>query len=208
VTVERVPLSRERVADAALQLIDEHGLDSLTMRKLGAALDVEAMSLYNHVDSKDDLLIAVVDLLYRKVLEAFGAPDGDWREWARAMSRAYVRVADAHPNAAMLMVERTDHAGAGLEFLQHVVDQFDRPDVGDRVGMLAFTTVSRWVVGTIVQEHGAFARYQQIEDLDPSAPPSVARMRRAALDDLTPEARFEWGLEAVLDGIEAQVHKA
>src|SRR5436305_8634489 len=72
----RVPLSRERVLHAALSLVDEGGIESLSMRKLGQALGVEAMSLYRYVDNKDNLLDGIVNL----VLEEFELPSAgeDW----------------------------------------------------------------------------------------------------------------------------------
>ena len=73
---ERAPLNRALIAETALSLIDERGLDQLSMRKLGAELGVEAMSLYNHVDNKDDLLDAVADRLYEHILDAYTEPDG------------------------------------------------------------------------------------------------------------------------------------
>src|SRR2546421_544116 len=60
-TTRRKPLSRERILDTALALVDEEGIEALSMRKLGQALGYEAMSLYNHVANKDDLLDAVLD---------------------------------------------------------------------------------------------------------------------------------------------------
>ena len=59
----RVPLSRDRILQAALDLADESGIDSLTMRKLAQVLGFEAMSLYNHVANKDDLLDGILDLV-------------------------------------------------------------------------------------------------------------------------------------------------
>ena len=89
---ERAPLNRALIAETALSLIDERGLDQLSMRKLGAELGVEAMSLYNHVDNKDDLLDAVADRLYEHILDAYTEPDGPWRvrppRWLSAMSRS------------------------------------------------------------------------------------------------------------------------
>jgi AcrR family transcriptional regulator len=60
-TERRAPLTRERVVEAAVAYADEHGLEALSMRKLGAELGVEAMSLYNHISNKDDLFGAIVD---------------------------------------------------------------------------------------------------------------------------------------------------
>ena len=63
-TTRRRPLNRERILAAALELVDEQGIDALSMRKLGQALGgYEAMSLYNHVANKDDLLDGILDLV-------------------------------------------------------------------------------------------------------------------------------------------------
>src|SRR5215467_3732189 len=71
-TTKRRPLSRERILAAALELVDEQGIDALSMRKLGQALGgYEAMSLYNHVANKNDLLDGILDL----VLAEMDPPD-------------------------------------------------------------------------------------------------------------------------------------
>src|SRR5215470_4330494 len=63
----RKPLSRERILAAALEFVDEQGIDALSMRKLGQALGYEAMSLYNHVSNKDDLLDGILDLVLSEI---------------------------------------------------------------------------------------------------------------------------------------------
>src|SRR6187549_3482029 len=103
----RTPLTRERIATAALGLVDREGLDALSMRKLGAALGVEAMSLYNHVQNKDDLLDALSELLHQQILASYDPPaDSTWRERARAMAFAYWRLAQDHPNAFAIVGAR------------------------------------------------------------------------------------------------------
>src|SRR6266481_3258614 len=88
----RTPLSRERVLAAAIRLADEGGIESLSMRKLARALGVEAMSLYNHVANKGDLVDAIVD---RIVSEIELPADGDWetaiRTYAVAVHKALLR---------------------------------------------------------------------------------------------------------------------
>src|SRR3954464_15951044 len=64
---ERLPLTRDRVIQAAVTLADTHGVEALSMRKLGAALGVEAMSLYNHVANKDDLIDGVLDAILGEI---------------------------------------------------------------------------------------------------------------------------------------------
>src|SRR5271165_4998954 len=66
-TKPRIPLSRERVLLAAVAFADESGIAALSMRKLGDALGVEAMSLYNHVANKDELLDGMVDLVFSEI---------------------------------------------------------------------------------------------------------------------------------------------
>src|SRR6266581_2407619 len=72
----RIPLSRERVLRAAVAFADASGIGSLSMRKLGEALGVEAMSLYNHVANKDELLDGMVDLVFSEIDLPSGA---DWK---------------------------------------------------------------------------------------------------------------------------------
>src|SRR5512146_2421225 len=79
-TRRRTPLSRERVLRAAVKLADKGGLASLSMRKLGNALGVEAMSLYKHVADKDDILDGLVNAVFTEI----GLPPVD-AEWRRAM---------------------------------------------------------------------------------------------------------------------------
>src|SRR5215472_487470 len=66
-TPARAPLNRQRVIAAAVAFADQHGIDSLTMRRLGQELSVEAMSLYNHVGNKDDMLDGMLDIVFGEI---------------------------------------------------------------------------------------------------------------------------------------------
>ena len=100
-TPQRTPLNRERVLRAAVALADESGIEALSMRRLGQELGVEAMSLYNHVANKDDLLNGITDL----VLSEFELPEGG--EWKTALRRHAISAHDvlrAHPWASNLAI--------------------------------------------------------------------------------------------------------
>src|SRR5437870_4020556 len=103
-TEPRIPLNRDRVLRAALALADEGGIESLTMRRLGQELGVEAMSLYNHVANKDDILDGVVDL----VLSDIDVPPTgtDWKTAMRQRAISAHGVLLAHPWAALLIMSR------------------------------------------------------------------------------------------------------
>ena len=110
-TQGRAPLSRERVLRAAISLADEGGIDSLTMRGLGRALGVEAMSLYNHVANKDDLLDGMVDVVVGDiVVPPAGTP---WRSAMRARCISAHEQLLAHPWAAMLITSRLQPSARG-----------------------------------------------------------------------------------------------
>ena len=105
-------LTRDRVLDAAVTLADKGGTDALTMRKLGQALGFEAMSLYNHVASKDDLLDGLVDIVFREI-----DLDCDGRDWRIAMRKRAISAREVlarHRWAIGLMESRTHPGPANL----------------------------------------------------------------------------------------------
>ena len=96
----RVPLTRERVLRAGLALADEHGLEGLSMRKLAQALGVEAMSLYNHVANKDDLVDGMIELV---AAEMDSPPEGvHWKDAMRQSALSGHHILMRHPWAAAL----------------------------------------------------------------------------------------------------------
>src|SRR6059036_3915048 len=97
----RKPLSAERIVEAAIELVDHEGLDALSMRHLGAALDVEAMSLYRHFPSKAVLLECVVARLLAELLLPVPG-SAPWQESFRALARDYRQLL-RHPNAIPLL---------------------------------------------------------------------------------------------------------
>jgi AcrR family transcriptional regulator len=100
-TTRRKPLSRERILDTALAIVDDEGIEALSMRKLGQALGYEAMSLYNHVANKDDLLDGILDL----VLAEMEPPDPDGGLPAiRASALSAHAALQRHPWAANMLM--------------------------------------------------------------------------------------------------------
>lgn len=111
----RPPLSTERVLRAALELADRDGLDALSMRSLAQSLKVEAMSLYNHVAGKEQILDGLVELVVAELeVPAIG---GDWRASMRRRAHSAHAVLMAHPWATMLFVSRLN---VGPHMLRYV----------------------------------------------------------------------------------------
>ena len=119
-TETRVPLSRERVLRAGLELADASGVEALTMRRLGEELGFEAMSLYRHVANKQDLLDGMLDL----VLAEWQLPEGD--DWQKAIRTSANSVHDAlrrHPWAARLLMTGSHLRPVRLQYMDGLLSR-------------------------------------------------------------------------------------
>lgn len=101
----RVPLSRDRVLSAAIDLADKSGIGSLTMRKLAQELGVEAMTLYYYVANKDDILNGIVDIIEGDI--ELPSPGADWKAALRNTAISAHEVLVRHPWAAQLTLALT-----------------------------------------------------------------------------------------------------
>lgn len=105
----RPGLTREQVLTAALKIIDDEGVEALSMRRLGQALDRNPMVIYRHAADKDALLDGVVERVVSELggdREPDNAPDGDWQAALRRTAHTFRRVALTHPNVVPLLVTR------------------------------------------------------------------------------------------------------
>jgi AcrR family transcriptional regulator len=143
-TTRRKPLSRERILAAALEVVDEQGIEALSMRKLGQSLGYEAMSLYNHVANKDDLLDGILDL----VLAEMEPPDPDGglpairasaisahaalkrHAWAANMLMAPARIRPARIQYMEALLASLRGAGLSAETTYHAYHVLDAHIIG------------------------------------------------------------------------------
>jgi len=110
----RPRLTRREVLATALRLIDEEGVDALTMRRLGRALDRDPMRLYRFAASKDALLDGVVELVLEELEVPSSAPAQTWSDVLRATAHRYRRIALRHPHVVPLLVTRPLATPLGL----------------------------------------------------------------------------------------------
>jgi AcrR family transcriptional regulator len=116
VVERRVPLNRERVLRAAVDLADREGIDALSMRRIGQELSVEAMSLYNHVEKKDDVLNGMVDVVVGEVDLTDGGGD-DWKTAARNRILSARRVMLRHPWASAVIASRRQPSPVVMRYM-------------------------------------------------------------------------------------------
>lgn len=207
-TTPRAPLTRTRIAAAAVALGDREGVDALTMRRIGSELGVEAMSLYNHVANKEDLFDAIGDLLYSHVLEQYSPlPENHWRDDAWSMVRAYYDVVNAHPNIATIMLDRPIPGGVKVLFMHSCYQVFLKAGFSLEPATLAFNTVSSWLVGAMSSDSW-LAELSELEpvdatDLAPELQDTVAFVNCCL--QTTSEQRLRAGFETLMAGIEQQL---
>ncbi|MEM6436036.1 MAG: TetR/AcrR family transcriptional regulator C-terminal domain-containing protein [Cyanobacteria bacterium P01_D01_bin.115] len=114
--IPQVPLSRERILQTALQLADEAGLEALSMRQLAQKLGVKAMSLYNHVANKEDILDGLVDLVVGEI--ALPRREKDWKTAMRQRALSAHTVLLRHPWATLAIVSRVNVGPATLRYVE------------------------------------------------------------------------------------------
>lgn len=210
----RAKLTRERVIDSALQLMDEEGLHALTMRALARKLGVEAMSLYNHVHDKEDLMDGVIE----RVMEGFRRPSqrDKWLEAAREAGREWRRLLKAHPPMIQLLAEHSKPMTtlAALDCVECAVEPLMRAGLTPREAADAFHAFGGYIFGFVLMETrqtfggpgGEGATPESIQALIPDIGrlPNVA----AVFPHMCPsdvEEQFEFGLDLLLMGLQAKL---
>jgi len=112
---KRLPLSRERVLRAAVRLADREGIDSLSMRRLGQELRVEAMSLYNHVANKEEILDGIVDVVVGEIDPPISG--ADWKTTMRRRVLAARQILLRHPWASAVIASRVNVTPAMMGYM-------------------------------------------------------------------------------------------
>jgi AcrR family transcriptional regulator len=141
----RQRLSRERVLGAAIELADARGLEALTMRTLAEALDVAPMALYRHVANRDDLIDAMVDVVFAEI----GVPSGGG-DWKTAMRRRAIAVRDAlvrHPWAVGLMESRRTPGPANLRHHDAVIGRLRAAGFEVAMAAHAYSLLDSYIYG-------------------------------------------------------------
>ncbi|MFD0043733.1 TetR/AcrR family transcriptional regulator [Pseudarthrobacter scleromae] len=149
-TEGRARLNRERVLQSAIGLADEDGLEKLSMRRLGEGLGVEAMSLYNHVSNKEDLLNGMIDTLYGEI--ELPSHDDDWKTALRKRSVSVRDVLLRHPWANGLMDSATSPGPGTLRHHDRVLGTFRNGGFSLAMTAHAFSALDSYVYGYAKQE--------------------------------------------------------
>lgn len=199
----RLPLSRERIISAAIALVDEHGLGALSMRKLGAALGVEAMSLYNHVENKEDVLDGMLDAVLREI--PLPDPQLPWEERLRALARSFRRAGHDHPGVLPLFGSQAIRSVEGFRPLECAYGILRSAGLGPADAFDGFIFASSFVFGYALTEVGGIREVADSRTLDLATVDATERAQLAemgaAFSASDPDTQFERGLDLVIAGL-------
>lgn len=215
----KVALTRERVLTEALALVDDEGLDALTMRALGQRLGVEAMSLYNHVPSKEALRDGIRQLLWEELERSLEHGEG-WKDSMRQIANRVWGLAREHPHAYPLLLggdslaepmlgtlarglATLEQAGFQRDTAAHTLNAVVQYAIGYSMMQLSYRAAVPVTIGGIgingESELDTIVRLTRA--LSPDAPSELVRVARdcCACDY---DKQFEFGLDALLAGLD------
>jgi AcrR family transcriptional regulator len=220
-------LSRDEIVRVAIAVADAEGPDAVTMRRIARELNAGTMSLYWHIASKEELL----DLMIDEVQSGRPLPDpsGDWRQDMDQLARNIRQSLHQHQWMMDFLGGRPPAGPKSLRSLERILASFDGLDLPGSVAMDIVSTVSTYVMGAVLREvqerNNESYRDQQFDGLTEAEMQQVIvdfrerirdtgrypRLLQLLDDNVDPDAaetrdaRFEFGLECLLDGIAARL---
>jgi AcrR family transcriptional regulator len=209
---QREPLNRDRVLRAAVSLADRAGIAAVSMRKLGEALGVEAMSLYNHVANKSALLDGMIDLVFSEIeLPAMGS---DWRAAMRTRAISARQALRRHPWAIGLMESRTSPGPATLRHHDAVLGCLRQGGFSLELTAHAYSLLDSYIYGFALGEAGLpFTTGDEAAQVAQDISAQFASLEYPYLTEIAMEHvlhpgydygdEFEIGLDLILDGLQA-----
>jgi AcrR family transcriptional regulator len=208
-TKPRRPLSRERILQAALELADANGIEALSMRKLGQKLGFEAMSLYNHVANKDDVLDGILDVVLAETTPPSASDD-----WDQAIRESAVSVHDAltrHPWACPLLMEPGRIRPARLRYMDLLLSRLREAGFSAETTYTAYHVLDGHIFGFALWESSHRYTAEEIssfaarfaDTITPDAYPYLYEHGEQHMSDGPHRgvSAFELGLDLIVDGL-------
>jgi AcrR family transcriptional regulator len=207
----RIPLSRQRVLETAIRLADHGGLGSLSMRKLGQELGVEAMALYYYFANKDEVLDGIVDLVFSEIELPAGG-----RDWKAAMRQRAISLHDVlarHRWAIGLMESRRNPGPANLRHHDAVLGSLRASGFSVEMTAHAYSVLDGYIYGfALTKMNLPFETSEDVAEVAQTMlQPFPADEYPNLVEFITEHAmkpgydfgdEFEYGLDLILDGLE------
>jgi len=204
----RLPLTRGRIVDKALEILDTEGVEGITMRRLGDALGVEAMALYHHFPNKDAILDGVLARIIEETGPALPLESADWKTVMLSGPASAGRAIAAHPNAGWLLLGRQYTTAESIQMLEAPLAILRSAGFEGQVLVDAAHAIFAYTAGWYFLSSRQGGSWSGPDD---DAVAGAADTTPLAAS-LAPELRdwsqgMEDGLAALLDGLEARIKR-
>ncbi|GAC1382892.1 MAG: TetR/AcrR family transcriptional regulator C-terminal domain-containing protein [Marmoricola sp.] len=196
----RQPLTRERIVAAALSLADREGGKAVTMRRVGAELHVEAMSLYHHVRDREDLLDGIAEAMVQTGIPVPGEGE-PWRDIVSAFACGIRATAHQHPGAFQVVGLRPLHSREAKLTISRLLSALEATGLPPDLAVIAYRVAAAYARGFALSELAGLTLGVGVE-----VPGELASF--AASLTRSTEETFVSGLHVLLDGIAAQAPSA
>ena len=204
-------LSRERILDAALEIVDGEGLDGLSMRRLADELGAGTMTLYGYFRGKDELLDALVDAISARSAEHAAPPPGGWRKQLRALALATRKALVEHRWEVELRLRRPLVSPGAMRVTEAAMQILQGAGFSAADAARAYRTLFLYTFGFCGfgdPEDPDRVKRESLARVAPLAPdeyPAVSSAAAELAETLAGDAQFEFGLDLILDGLEARL---
>jgi AcrR family transcriptional regulator len=216
----RKPLSREEILRTGLRLVDQEGLEALTMRKLAQVLGVDPMTIYRHVENKEALLSGLAEALWAEV----ELPDDpSWEAILRSLARSLRNLAHAHPHAYILLCQSPSLPTALLCLFDGALRRLQQAGFERKRAAEILNAVNSYALGYAMMELTALPLNQPAQPTQPptdfervaqvmralprETPPHLAEVAYLMCVDCDLDAQFTFGLDLLLTGLRAKQHE-
>jgi AcrR family transcriptional regulator len=201
----REPLTRERIIDKAIALLDADGVDGISMRRLGEALGVEAMALYHHFPNKDAILDGVVARIVEETGPALPLESADWKTVMLSGPASAGRALGAHPRAGWLFLGRQYSTAPSLQMLEAPLQILHSAGFRGLELVDAAHAIFAYTAGWYILASGEGGSWSGPTDEAVAAAGEAAPLAASLAPELRDWSRgMEEGLKALLDGLEAR----
>jgi AcrR family transcriptional regulator len=208
-TEPRLPLSRERILQAALELVDKGGIESLTMRKLGQVLGFEAMSLYNHVANKDDVLDGILDLVLGESEPP--SPTGYWDGAIRTSAISVHEALRRHPWSCTLLMSPGRVRPARLRYMDLLLGRLREAGFSAEMTYSAYHVLDGHIFGFSLWETSHTYTAEDVANFEAKFAQTITADAFPYLHEHAQQhfsegphrevSAFEFGLDLIVDGL-------
>jgi AcrR family transcriptional regulator len=209
-TEPRLPLSRDRILRAALELVDEGGIDCLTMRRLGRALGFEAMSLYKHVANKEDVVDGILDLVLGECEPP--SPVGDWDAAIRTSAISVHEALRRHPWSCTLLMAPGRIRSARLRYMNLLLGRLREAGFSAEATYTAYHVLDGHIFGFSLWETSHTYTAEEVSNFEAKFAQTITADAYPYLHEHAQQhfsegphsqvSAFEFGLDLIVDGLE------